>query len=475
VTWLSSGASLASRIQEAGGAGANHDYKLMGAGLGAAAADGVQLTVEASSRIKAKLAAKPVDGAPTYILDIATLVITLTDFLNGFSSPVDSTSITTASGNIKDAQSSLLNAVMKDQEWSGAAADSYNDSLSELQTQCKAVRDADAAFAAAVDSQRDAVATAHYTVNYCTIVLAACWLVAIALYYIPDVGPQLSMAFQTVAAIANVTAVSVMEIKALSNSTLAADSLGVASGSYAALNTTLTAKLSSVFNEQTFKNSLQPLPADGSSGSNSSGGTGSSGGTAGSSGSSAGSSGSAGTSGNTGIPGVPIPPGTPGGSGGTGASGGAGNSGAPGTPGTSGGSGSSQGSTAATTTGAATVTPATAPSPSTAAPPAAVTAPQTAATGTQGGLGAMVSRGSGSKSVTNNKSSKKDKAPQDPPLEEMQGEDAPATGAPEEQLVGAEGAGAGTSGAGVAPVAPVAAGTADGASTASGSDTLGAR
>jgi hypothetical protein len=178
----------------------------------------------------AEAAAKKV-GMPTpvYILDAMMLAINLVGLLNGFGDERAS-SIDKAKEQLENVKLNLEAAIPDSRDWSGDSATAYVNMVTKLQAFVQTMEDLDKEFKGFVVNQADSVKQANLAISYSTLALIAAYVPAYALYFIPIIGAEISMAFQIVAAFAVGAAVFGMEMMTLANS------LGVSNQLQATIN-----------------------------------------------------------------------------------------------------------------------------------------------------------------------------------------------------------------------------------------------
>lgn len=156
---------------------------------------------------------------PTAIVDGAALAVTIVDLLNGFGSPNSGSAVSTATDKlnlfIKDLDPSCIPDA---RDWSGTAATAYTAQVNLLKGYAEQMKNLDKVLKGHLGDQAAAIKQAHLTCTVNVAVLTAAAGIALALYLIPVVGPEVSCAWQIVAAFACCAAVFVVEMLTLANS-----------------------------------------------------------------------------------------------------------------------------------------------------------------------------------------------------------------------------------------------------------------
>jgi hypothetical protein len=197
----------------------------------------------------AEAAAKKV-GMPTpvYVIDAMMLAINLVALLNGFGDERAS-SIATAKEQLDNVKLNLEAAVPDSRDWSGDSATAYINMVTQLQAFVQTMEDVDKEFKNFVVNQADSVKQANMCISYSTLALIACYVPAYALYLIPVVGAEISLAFQIVAATAVGFAVFAMEMLTLANSMSVSNQLQATITKYDTLGTSVVNDMAGDFGE----------------------------------------------------------------------------------------------------------------------------------------------------------------------------------------------------------------------------------
>lgn len=224
MSWLNGASDLATVVKSIYGGGsavAKQDWASLGANL-ATAAGKAAIYASKQNAVLAKAlkdAGTKVLPTPTAIVDAAAIAILVVDFLNGFGTPNSGAAVTTAGDKldlfIKDLDPGC---VPNPADWSGSAATAYTAQNAALKAYAQAMKDLDKQFKSYLKSQADEVNRAHMNITVNSAVLTAAQGIALALYLIPIVGPEVSCAWQIIAAFACCSAVLVIEMLTLSNS-----------------------------------------------------------------------------------------------------------------------------------------------------------------------------------------------------------------------------------------------------------------
>jgi EspA/EspE family len=255
VSWLSGASDLASMFQRLAGAGTSasgRDWLGLGANLGAAAGNAAAF---ASTQSKAladalKNVGTKVLPTPTAILDAAMLALVVVDFLNGFGTPNSGAAVSNAVDKldlfIKDLDSGCFPDA---RDWSGAAADAYVDQNTILKGLVESMKDLDKQLKDLVANQGNEVQTAHDCIAITSLVLTAAQGVALALYLIPVVGPEISCAWQIIAAFGACATVFAFEMFTLSSSMSISQQVDAVALEYIQLGQDAEVKLAGTFGQ----------------------------------------------------------------------------------------------------------------------------------------------------------------------------------------------------------------------------------
>lgn len=254
MAWLAGGSSLATvvqRLQGAGGAAYSGDWVSAAAGGAAAAGKAVEYFAKTKTGLKDALdkVGKKVLPTPTAIIDGAMLAIFLVDLLNGLSSPDTGSAFSTAKDKYENVKLNLEAANPDELRWTGEAADAYKAMNDALRSLVQQMEELDKQMKNLVADQAGKVKQAHMCVTVSTLVLTACLGVAMALYLIPITGPEISCAFQIVAAFGACASVFAFEMFTLSNSMSISHSVDALSISYGELAGRAQTEMAGTFGE----------------------------------------------------------------------------------------------------------------------------------------------------------------------------------------------------------------------------------
>jgi hypothetical protein len=222
VTYLAGIHDLAyvfTRVGASADAGARQDW----VGLGANIAGGIGKFIwykKSHGILKDTLekVGKKALPTPTAIIDVTMVCVVIVDLLNGFGPPEDGSKFAAGVDKLKVVDAKLELAVPDSRDWNGAAADAYNEQLATLRALVAEMQELDNRMKTIVGNQGDQIFQAHRTLAILGFALVLSQGVALALYLIPLVGPEVSMLFQVVAALAAATTCVVQESLVLGNS-----------------------------------------------------------------------------------------------------------------------------------------------------------------------------------------------------------------------------------------------------------------
>lgn len=183
---------------------------------------------------------------PTYIIDAMMLAINLVALLNGFGDERASC-ISTAKEQLENVKLSLEAAIPDSRDWSGDSADAYVNMVNKLQEFVQTMETLDKELQNHVIDQADSVKQANMCISYSTLALIAAYIPALALYAVPIIGAELSLAFQIIAAFAVGAAVFAMEVMTLANSMSVSNEVHLTIAKYDALGTSVVNDMSGDF------------------------------------------------------------------------------------------------------------------------------------------------------------------------------------------------------------------------------------
>lgn len=208
------------RLQAGGGAAYSGDWVGLGANLGALAGKAMwygrnQIKVLADAL---KTSGTKVLPTPTAIVDVAMVAISAVDLLNGFWTPDKGASFTSGADKYETVYLYLNEAAPDSRDWSGDAAKAYADATAALQALVQTMQDLDKKMQTLMANQGSEVAKAHNCIAVTLLGLVIAQGIALAMYLIPVVGPEISCAWQIVAAFAACATVFSFEMMTLANS-----------------------------------------------------------------------------------------------------------------------------------------------------------------------------------------------------------------------------------------------------------------
>ncbi|WP_205877231.1 EspA/EspE family type VII secretion system effector [Mycobacterium camsae] len=233
---------LAYCFQRLGGAGSSAysgDWLGTGANLGAAAGKGMWYArnqVAVLRDVLGKTGTK-VLPTPTAIIDAAMVAISTVDLLNGFGPPDTGAALTNGMQKFEITSLQLSAANPDERDWSGASSKSYADANEALRNLVDKMQELDGLMHVLVGKQGSEVENAHTTIAVTLLGLVVAQGIALALYLIPVVGPEVSCAWQIVSSLAAGAAVVTQEMATLSESIAianAVDNLALGYGEVAA-------------------------------------------------------------------------------------------------------------------------------------------------------------------------------------------------------------------------------------------------
>ncbi|OBG62045.1 MULTISPECIES: EspA/EspE family type VII secretion system effector [unclassified Mycobacterium] len=208
------------RLQAGGGAAYSGDWVGLGANLGALAGKAMwygrnQIKVLADAL---KTSGTKVLPTPTAIVDVAMVAISAVDLLNGFWTPDKGASFTSGADKYETVYLYLAEAAPDSRDWSGDAAKAYADATAALQALVQTMQDLDKKMQTLMANQGSEVAKAHNCIAVTLLGLVIAQGIALAMYLIPVVGPEISCAWQIIAAFAACATVFSFEMMTLANS-----------------------------------------------------------------------------------------------------------------------------------------------------------------------------------------------------------------------------------------------------------------
>jgi hypothetical protein len=253
--------TLFSSAYRTGSAGYAKDWGSLGAGAAGIAGSLSVTAVKNTEYYKAALkkaqdAAKDGEevGSPTVIIDSTILILTLTDFLNGFGAPNNGLPAVSIAADKLDLFVKDLELCMPTPEnWTGTAASAYigqNAMLMGYATQMKAL---DARLQEQLAGHALKITHAHWNISIQVAALTVAKAVALALWAIPIEGPGISMLMQITLAIACATATVTMEALTLADSSSVSGHLATLEKDYATLGSDVQTTLAGSFGQLEFE------------------------------------------------------------------------------------------------------------------------------------------------------------------------------------------------------------------------------
>lgn len=218
-------------------AGVRQDWVGLGANIGALAGKAVWYAKGQSAALKSALEAvgKKILPTPTAIVDVTMVVVVVVDLMNGFGAPDVGGGYASGSDKFKLVDANLKAAKPDPRDWSGDAADAYIRQNAELRAMVAELQAIDKKMQALVAAQGAEVKHAHQAMAILGFALVMSQGIALVLYMIPIFGPEISLLFQVVAALAAATTVVVTETLCLARSMNAANDAEKVAAEYLAL------------------------------------------------------------------------------------------------------------------------------------------------------------------------------------------------------------------------------------------------
>lgn len=253
VSWLNGASDLMAVTKAIYGGGSaiqKQDWGSLGANAATIVGKGVMYAAKQNAVLKKALetAGKKALPTPTAIVDAANIAIIAVDFLNGFGTPNAGSAVSTASDKLALFMKDLDPGCLPDaRDWSGTAATAYTAQVITLKDYAQQMKDLDATLKGYLKSQGDQIKEAHMCIAVNSAVLVAAAGIAMAMYLIPVVGPEVSMAWQIVAAFACCAAVFALEMITLSNSLSVSNNVAVLAQDYLTLGQEMQTKLKGSF------------------------------------------------------------------------------------------------------------------------------------------------------------------------------------------------------------------------------------
>jgi hypothetical protein len=253
VSWLNGASDLMTCVKSlysGGSAVQNKDWASLGASAGTIVGKGLIYASKQSTTLAnaLKTSGTKILPTPTAIVDAAALALLVVDFLNGFGTPNSGSAVSTAAGKLDLFMKDLDPGCIPDsRDWSGTAATAYTGQNALLKGYAQQMKDLDATLKGYLESQADKVKEAHMCITVNVAVLTAAAGVALALYLIPLIGPEVSCAWQIIAAFACCAAVLVIEMLTLANSMSLSNDVAALGQQYVTLGKDLETKLAGSF------------------------------------------------------------------------------------------------------------------------------------------------------------------------------------------------------------------------------------
>jgi hypothetical protein len=253
VSWLNGASDLMTVVKSVYGGGSaiqKKDWATLGASAGTIVGKGLIYASKQSSTLANALKASGTKmlPTPTAIVDAAAIAILIVDFLNGFGTPNSGSAVSTASDKLDLYVSDLDPGCIPDsRDWSGTAATAYIAQVAELKGFAATMKGYDQTLKGYLKSQADKVDEAHMCITVNVAVLTAAAGVALALYLIPLVGPEISLAWQIIAAFACCMAVFALEMMTLANSMSLSHEVAALAKQYVTLGKDIETKMAGTF------------------------------------------------------------------------------------------------------------------------------------------------------------------------------------------------------------------------------------
>lgn len=255
MSWLNGASDLMTVVKSVYTGGSsiqNQDWGSLGAAAGTIVGKGL---IYASKQNAVLANALKTSGTkmlptPTAIVDAAAIALLVVDFLNGFGTPQKGAAVTTAADKFDLYGNTLTSTCIPDpRDWSGPAADAYTAQVKQLKSFLATMNEYDKTLQGHVESQAAEIKRAHMNITVNVAVLTAAAGIALALYLIPIVGPEVSLAWQILAAFACCMAVFVIEMLTLANSMSISGELTTLATQYVALGKEIETKMAGTFGQ----------------------------------------------------------------------------------------------------------------------------------------------------------------------------------------------------------------------------------
>jgi hypothetical protein len=254
VSWLNGATDLATCVKSFGSgvtAASTGDWATLGASASTIVGKGIIYAVKQNKAVEelTKAGAKKTGlPTPTAIVDCAALIISLVDLLNGFGSPNSGSAVSTASDKFDLFMKDLNPGCIPDaRDWSGTAATAYIGQVNQLTEFTKTMKEYDKQLKGYLGTQAASVKQAHLCCTVNVAVLTAAAGIALALYLIPVVGPEVSQAWQIIAAFACGAATFVVEMLTVASGMSVSNDVAALAKKYVTLGSDVDTKLAGSF------------------------------------------------------------------------------------------------------------------------------------------------------------------------------------------------------------------------------------
>jgi hypothetical protein len=253
VSWLNGATDLATcvkSLQSGITAGASGDWANLGASAATIAGKGLIYAGKQNAALAKALKEVGTKAlpTPTAIVDAAALAVTVVDLLNGFGTPNSGSAVSTAAKDLDAFIKGLDPSCIPDsRDWSGTAATAYIAQVNMLKGYAQTMKEYDTTLQGHLGDQAAKVKQAHLCCTVNVAVLTAAAGVALLLYLIPVVGPEISLAWQIIAAFACCAAVFAVEMFTLANSLSLSHDVAALAQKYVTLGEDVDTKLEGSF------------------------------------------------------------------------------------------------------------------------------------------------------------------------------------------------------------------------------------
>lgn len=186
------------RAGGAAGAGTQQDWVGMSANIGAGIGKFGWYAKDKISFLEKGLKTKGPTPTPTAIIDVAMVVVTILDLLNGIWPPDKGDRFKLGKSEFENMQQYLESAIPDSAKWSGEAAEAYAAQTKILLQLAKDMQANDLALAALLEEHGNRVQKMHRDYAIILMTLVAAQLTAMILWSWPVFGPVASVKFQVV-------------------------------------------------------------------------------------------------------------------------------------------------------------------------------------------------------------------------------------------------------------------------------------